>query len=275
MISQAHSDAARKNGAKSHGPVTPEGKARSSQNGATHGFKSRRIVLRNESVEIYNLILDAYNGIFQPVDIFESDCVQHMVNARWLIRRAEALTTAVYDLAIIRSEAELKAKYDNLDSATETAASLTLEDHKHINCYMKYEDRALFRFNRNYRLLTDYRKRKGGPALPSKEEAIECEAPFPYNDKAPEPTPEPPPPAPTPDPVVSVVSDEPPKADAPGNETQPCTTEPKIAAKTSIALSMEELSDLLHRIVYNYGPLRLSIAAFLIAVTGVIAAGWR
>ncbi|MCC6362582.1 MAG: hypothetical protein IT165_03610, partial [Bryobacterales bacterium] len=96
----SRAEASRINGAKSRGPVTPEGKARSSQNALKHGLASRAVVLFNESHEEYDALLLEYRTLFKPMDQYEADRVTDIVNARWRIRRIQRFETAVIDLQL-------------------------------------------------------------------------------------------------------------------------------------------------------------------------------
>src|SRR5262245_44890055 len=48
MVSQARSDTARRNGARSKGPTTPEGKSRSRANSLTHSMTGEGVVVTDE-----------------------------------------------------------------------------------------------------------------------------------------------------------------------------------------------------------------------------------
>jgi len=52
--------ASRANGARARGPVTPEGKRRSSQNAISHGLLARSIVLENESPEAFETLFSQH-----------------------------------------------------------------------------------------------------------------------------------------------------------------------------------------------------------------------
>ena len=83
-MSNRKSDAARTNGAKSHGPTTPEGQAKSSQNSTTHGLTAKSIVLPGESTEEYQALLDAYIDQFHldealRVELFDIGIEQELI----------------------------------------------------------------------------------------------------------------------------------------------------------------------------------------------------
>ena len=82
-ISDAHSAAARENGAQSHGPVTDEGKARSSQNARKLGLFGPVLFLNDHEEETYQALLEGYLEEFRPESIVEHRCVREMVNAEW------------------------------------------------------------------------------------------------------------------------------------------------------------------------------------------------
>ena len=95
---------ARANGAKSNGPITAEGKARSAQNSLKHGLTSSRVVLPHESQEAYDRLEASLINRFKPADDLENELVQEMAAARWRLRRIEAMEAALFKKAIKQHE---------------------------------------------------------------------------------------------------------------------------------------------------------------------------
>jgi hypothetical protein len=91
MSTEKQIAANRANAALSSGPVTQEGKARSSRNATTHGLFSKIIVLPNESQEDFQTVLDTYVERFGPLDGVELGLIEEMVSAYWRERRAFAM----------------------------------------------------------------------------------------------------------------------------------------------------------------------------------------
>src|SRR6266516_1150060 len=81
--SQLKSDTARLNGAKSQGPKTAEGRAKSSRNALKHGLSSRnRLVLECENEDDFQTVHNQQMEIHQPATPAEKDLVDQMVDAR-------------------------------------------------------------------------------------------------------------------------------------------------------------------------------------------------
>lgn len=99
-ISQAHSDAARINGSRSHGPITPEGKARSSQNGRVHGFTASRIVFQTpEEQRDYDALLAEYTAALKPEGVVELDSFHQLIHAAWRLRNLAIADARLYEKA--------------------------------------------------------------------------------------------------------------------------------------------------------------------------------
>jgi hypothetical protein len=98
---------ARVNGAKSNGPVTEEGKARSSQNSLKHGLNSSRVVLEHESQEEYDELEASIANRFKPADTIEGELVKEMAESRWRLRRVAEMESALIARAIRRQMEEL------------------------------------------------------------------------------------------------------------------------------------------------------------------------
>src|SRR3989442_14450843 len=105
MPTQLKSDTARVNGAKSQGPKTAEGRAKSSRNATKHGLSSRNpLVLECENDDDFEALHVNQMEIHQPATPAEKDLVDQMVAARWRILRLQSIETDVLDTEMRRSQ---------------------------------------------------------------------------------------------------------------------------------------------------------------------------
>jgi len=126
MRTEAQIQASRANGRRSQGPVTPEGKARSSQNAYRHGLLAHTMVLRTEDKVAFGQYLDQHLEHWQPFDDVELNLVEEMVGAAWRGRRAAGMQTMVYDAEIAAIEPSGCGGNDYVDAFNRLAASPAL-----------------------------------------------------------------------------------------------------------------------------------------------------
>ncbi len=111
--------ASRANGAHSKGPVTVQGKLRSSQNAASHGLLSRHIVMRDESPEGFEAVLKEHLDRLQPADGVEFGLFEELVASHWRLRRAWAIETRM-----LENETAAQTSGDPLDRIANAFADL-------------------------------------------------------------------------------------------------------------------------------------------------------
>jgi hypothetical protein len=100
MSSLRKVDSCHNNGAKSHGPVTPEGKEHSAMNGLRHGFSASKIVLATEDRPSFDDMREAFIEKHHPADDVESFLVDEMAVANWRLHRIWAGEAAMFDRKI-------------------------------------------------------------------------------------------------------------------------------------------------------------------------------
>jgi hypothetical protein len=96
-MSESRSETARLNGAKSKGPVSIDGKAKSSQNALKHGLTAERVVVEGEDLDQYVSLRDAYVEQFQPANQLELDLIESLATTRFRLRRAVTIETGIFD----------------------------------------------------------------------------------------------------------------------------------------------------------------------------------
>jgi hypothetical protein len=95
-VSNARAEASRKNGAKSRGPKTPEGKARSSRNALKHGLRAERfLVLADEDAAAFEALQAALLAELAPVGAVQTVLAQRVVSAAWRLGRADEIEAGI------------------------------------------------------------------------------------------------------------------------------------------------------------------------------------
>jgi len=110
----------RANSQHSTGPVTPEGKASSSQNALKHGLTAKAIVLPSEDPAAYQRHLDSFLREYQPNGPSELAQVHTLASASWRLQRVDQLEEKLF------SDPD-----ENLTLDSQMRALATLSSHRH------------------------------------------------------------------------------------------------------------------------------------------------
>jgi hypothetical protein len=91
-------EASRRNGAKSCGPKTPEGKARSAQNALKHGLRSQKhIVLPGESAAEFAALEASLLEELAPQGALQAVLARRVAAAAWRLERAERIEAELFE----------------------------------------------------------------------------------------------------------------------------------------------------------------------------------
>jgi hypothetical protein len=94
----ARAQASRINGAKSRGPRTAEGKARSSQNALKHGLRAQKFVLvEGEDAAEFEALEAALADELAPVGVLQSVLAGRIARAAWRLSRADRMEVELFE----------------------------------------------------------------------------------------------------------------------------------------------------------------------------------
>jgi hypothetical protein len=126
MSTQRKIESARANGAKSHGPITEEGRKTSSMNALKHGLTARTVVLSNENGDEYTVLLESYIDDLQPSGPVQMDLVVEMVNAKWQQRRLSNIESELFEQYMEKSRKASHPAYDSHNATVEHTAAFRI-----------------------------------------------------------------------------------------------------------------------------------------------------
>ena len=87
MPSLKQLEANRRNALKSTGPTSPEGKAASRMNALKTGIHAKSCVVKGESAEDFQNLIDEYYAHYQPSTPAQRAVLDDLINTEWQLRR--------------------------------------------------------------------------------------------------------------------------------------------------------------------------------------------
>src|SRR5579872_6386591 len=126
----------RLNGAQSKGPITPEGKIRSSQNSLRHGLCSKEVLLPHEDRSQFEQQRASYMERFQPADLVET-----MVSARWRLNRVPGIENKIFEEEMLRPIQEMEKDFCEMSEQEKLARSFDhmANNSKSLQLLIRYE----------------------------------------------------------------------------------------------------------------------------------------
>lgn len=103
MTKEERAEISRRNGAKSKGPKTEEGRRRIADANTTHGvYRNVNTVLEIEDQGAFDMLRDAAFAHWAPRDMIEAQFVEELVDYSWRINRIRLSATVDTNAAIER-----------------------------------------------------------------------------------------------------------------------------------------------------------------------------
>ena len=181
--SPAQIEASRRNGARSRGPVTEEGKARASRNALKHGLTAmHHLVLEDEAPAELEEMTARLMAEVAPMSEIEARLARRLAIAFWKGERAERIEVALFDAAP-------KLRPPQAGYQWEQADPLTTFDLKRFNAVRGYQAQQGREISRCLKELRQLRKEALAECTDEPEETLENEPGSPQppaNDDAPE-----------------------------------------------------------------------------------------
>jgi len=211
MSSQLKSETARINGAKSHGPVTPEGRARSSRNSLRHGLSSAIVVLPHENRDAFEALRESYMDDFEPANQSQHDLVETMVASRWRLNRLVETEAKIIEKEMLLHDDDMEKEFADMIPVEKLAWTI---DHlanqtKSLQLLIRYEGSLNRSYERAYKQLQQMQKDRP----PQQNEPKPAPLVLPARQNEPKPEPESAPEASEIAPTSPTQPDQPPKSD--------------------------------------------------------------
>jgi len=160
---EAQNEASRNNGKLSHGPVTEEGKAISSQNATRHGLLSSLAVLPGEQQAHFDLILNSALLKYEPEDLGELHMVHQLAMHHWRQLRIWAMQMAAHAGEILSQEEAAPDILDrDMDWRAYAAYKAMHSDRRCVELMHRYETSFENKFHRNRKELQRLKDKRDG-----------------------------------------------------------------------------------------------------------------
>ncbi len=196
-MSQAHSEAARRNGAHSQGPISEEGRRRSSQNARKHSFFASYSMLPGEDREEFDALLLAYLQEYTPATLTESHFVHDLADSEWRLQRVRGYLA---DL-----QTNVMSKFQARRTPAEAFHHLAKEGPT-LSLLLRYETKFQRQYEKALQQLLMLQTRREKSAAAQTEPAAAGVPSQPAQESAPSPAPPVDPPVPADPPVTTQYS---------------------------------------------------------------------
>lgn len=155
MISLLKSETARSNGSKSRGPISADGRAKSSRNALKHGLAASdgAVLLDCEDPAQFDELLRKLRNIHKPTTSAEKDLVEEMAAARWRLRRMSNIEAGLLNAEVAAQQSKSGSPTPSVHLAS--AFRALADESRSLALASRYAARLQRQYDRVYKTLRE------------------------------------------------------------------------------------------------------------------------